>query len=320
MTITITGAAGFLGQRMMRLLAARGERLVLTDMHALPTPPPPNATVLTGPLERLLPQAITEDTTAVVHLAAVVSAGAEADFDLGYAVNLTTLQAVLERCREVRSRPKLLFTSSLAVFGAIDVATDASACQPSSSYGTQKAVGELLVNDYSRKGFVDGRTLRLPTVSIRPGKPNKAASGFASGILREPLAGKPAVCPVSPEAELWLGSPASVSRAMLHALDLPAAAFSEVGTRGLPPTQWRTLNVPGISVRVAEMVAALGRAGGDTKLLTFERDPAIEAIVGSWPRRFETERAHAMGFAPAEDIDAAIQSHLAETLEPATSG
>ena len=107
---------------------------------------------------------------------------------------------------------------------------------------------------------------------------------------------------------------------MLHALDLPAAAFSEVGTRGLPPTQWRTLNVPGISVRVAEMVAALGRAGGDTKLLTFERDPAIEAIVGSWPRRFETERAHAMGFAPAEDIDAAIQSHLAETLEPATAG
>ena len=155
-------------------------------------------------------------------------------------------------------------------------------------------------------------------MSIRPGKPNKAASGFASGILREPLAGKPAVCPVSPEAELWLGSPASVSRAMLHALDLPAAAFSEVGTRGLPPTQWRTLNVPGISVRVAEMVAALGRAGGDTKLLTFERDPAIEAIVGSWPRRFETERAHAMGFAPAEDIDAAIQSHLAETLEAAT--
>ena len=128
MTITITGAAGFLGQRMMRLLAARGERLVLTDMHALPTPPPPSATVLTGPLERLLPQAITEDTTAVVHLAAVVSAGAEADFDLGYAVNLTTLQAVLERCREVRSQPKLLFTSSLAVFGAIDVATDASAC------------------------------------------------------------------------------------------------------------------------------------------------------------------------------------------------
>ena len=170
MSITITGASGFLGQRMMRLLAARGERLVLTDMHPLPpgTLLPPNATVLTGPLEQLLPQAITEETTAVVHLAAVVSAGAEADFDLGYAVNVTTLQAVLERCREVRSCPKLLFTSSLAVFGAIDVATDASACQPSSSYGTQKALGELLVNDYSRKGFVDGRTLRLPTASLQP--------------------------------------------------------------------------------------------------------------------------------------------------------
>ena len=195
MTTTITGAAGFLGQRMVRLLAARGEKLVLTDVHKLPSLPPSGATVLTGPLAHHLPQAITEETTAVVHLAAVVSAGAEADFDLGYDVNLSLLLQVLERCRVVGTRPKLLFTSSLAVFGAIDVADDASACQPSSSYGTQKALGELLVNDYSRKGFVDGRTLRLPTVSIRPGKPNKAASGFASSILREPLAGQPAVCP-----------------------------------------------------------------------------------------------------------------------------
>eukprot|EP00908_Phaeocystis_cordata_P007427 Transcript_18066.p1 GENE.Transcript_18066~~Transcript_18066.p1 ORF type:complete len:360 (-),score=57.98 Transcript_18066:895-1974(-) len=267
MTTTITGAAGFLGQRMVRLLAARGEKLVLTDVHKLPSLPPSGATVLTGPLAHHLPQAITEETTAVVHLAAVVSAGAEADFDLGYDVNLSLLLQVLERCRVVGTRPKLLFTSSLAVFGAIDVADDASACQPSSSYGTQKALGELLVNDYSRKGFVDGRTLRLPTVSIRPGKPNKAASGFASSILREPLAGQPAVCPVPEEATLWLGSPVSASRAMLHGLDLPAEAFAEAapGTGGgsvggLPPPSWRTVNVPGISVSVREMMAALRRA------------------------------------------------------------
>ena len=154
-------------------------------------------------------------------------------------------------------------------------------------------------------------------MSIRPGKPNKAASGFASSILREPLAGTPAVCPVSPDAELWLGSPESASHAMLHGLDLPATAFAEAAPVGLPPTQWRTVNVPGISVRVSEMVAALGRAGGDTGLLTFEPDPMIEAIVGSWPRNFDTARARSMGFAPAEDIDATIQSHLAEVRHEA---
>ena len=131
------------------------------------------------------------------------------------------------------------------------------------------------------------------------------------------VAGTPAVCPVSPDAELWLGSPESASHAMLHGLDLPATAFAEAAPVGLPPTQWRTVNVPGISVRVSEMVAALGRAGGDTGLLTFEPDPMIEAIVGSWPRNFDTARARSMGFAPAEDIDATIQSHLAEVRHEA---
>ena len=189
MTITITGAGGFLGQRLTKVLADRGEKLVLADLVA-PPDPPACAKVLKGNLAETLPEAITEETTAVIHLAAVVSAGAEADFAQGYEVNLTGLRRVLERCRSLASRPKFLFTSSLAVFGAVDRVDDATTVMPQSSYGTQKAIGELLVNDYARKGHIDGRTLRLPTVVIRPGKPNAAASGFASGILREPLAGQ----------------------------------------------------------------------------------------------------------------------------------
>ena len=299
MTITITGAGGFLGQRVTRLLAERGEKLVLADLVP-PANPPEGATVLTGNLAETLPEAITKDTTAVIHLAAVVSAGAEVDFAHGYRVNLTGLRAVLERCRNLATRPKFLFTSSLAVFGAVDRVDDATATMPQSSYGTQKAIGELLVNDYGRKGYIDGRTLRLPTVVIRPGKPNAAASSFASGILREPLAGEKSICPVSPDLALWIASPASVTKALVHALDLPDDAL----------VPWRVLNVPGITVTVREMMQALGRSGADTGLVTFERDPAIEAIVGSWPALFDTPRALALGFPEADDLDTVIQSHI----------
>jgi nucleoside-diphosphate-sugar epimerase len=300
MTVTITGAGGFLGQRVTKLLAERGERLVLADL--VPPPhPPAGARVLTGNLAETLERAITAETTAVIHLAAVVSAGAEADFEQGYRVNLTGLRAVLERCRILGTCPKFLFTSSLAVFGAVERVDDRTATMPQSSYGTQKALGELLVNDYSRKGYIQGRTLRLATVVIRPGKPNAAASSFASGILREPLAGQESVCPVSADLALWIASPASVTQALVHALDLADAAFAP----------WRVVNVPGITVTVREMVAALGRAGGDTGLVRFRRDPAIDAIVGSWPAHFVTPRAAAMGFPPADDLDTLIRSHIA---------
>ncbi len=299
MTITITGAGGFLGQRLTKLLASRGEKLVLADLVAPPNPPA-GAKVLKGNLSETLQDAITKDTTAVIHLAAVVSAGAEADFAHGYDVNLTGLRAVLERCRNLATRPKFLFTSSLAVFGAVERVNDTTATMPQSSYGAQKALGELLVNDYSRKGFIQGRTLRLPTVVIRPGKPNAAASSFASGILREPLAGEESICPVSPDLALWIASPASVTQAMAHALDLDDAQLAP----------WRTLNVPGITVTVRQMVEALGKAGGDTSLVKFRHDPAIDAIVGSWPALFETPRALALGFPPADDLDTLIQSHI----------
>lgn len=299
MTITITGAGGFLGQRVTKILADRGEKLVLADLVPPPAPPE-GAKVLTGNLAQTLMEAITPETTAVVHLAAVVSAGAEADFEHGYRVNLTGLRAVLERCRQLGTNPKFLFTSSLAVFGAVESVDDRTATMPQSSYGTQKALGELLVNDYSRKGYIQGRTLRLPTVVIRPGKPNAAASSFASGILREPLAGEESICPVAEDLALWIASPASMTKALVHALDLPDEAFAP----------WRVVNVPGITVTVREMVEALSRAGGDVGLVKFRHDPAIDAIVGSWPAHFVTPRADAMGFPPADSLDTLIRSHI----------
>jgi D-erythronate 2-dehydrogenase len=280
-------------------LADRGETLVLADLVPPPNPPE-GATVLKGNLAETLPKAITKDTTAVIHLAAVVSAGAEADFGQGYRVNLAGLRMVLERCRAMETRPKFLFTSSLAVFGAVEQVDDATATMPQSSYGTQKALGELLINDYSRKGFIDGRTLRLPTVVIRPGKPNAAASSFASGILREPLAAEESICPVSEDLALWIASPSSVTQALIHALDLPDNALAP----------WRVLNVPGITVTVRQMVEALGRAGGNTSLVKFQHDPAIDAIVGSWPALFQTPRALDLGFPPADDLDTLVQSHI----------
>jgi nucleoside-diphosphate-sugar epimerase len=301
MTVTITGAAGFLGQRVAVELAKRGTRLLLTDIVPPPRPPP-GAEVVVGELSETLPKVITQETSAVINLAAVVSSGAEADFDHGYAVNLLLLREQLEACRALGTCPKFVSTSSLAVFGAVERVDDATAAMPQSSYRTQKALGELLVNDYGRRGFVDGRTLRLPTVSIRPGKPNAAASGFASGILREPLAGVPSTCPVSEELGIWLASPYTVTAAIWHGYDLPASDFAP----------WRAINTPGITVSVGEMMAALERNGGDVGLVRFERDPKIESIVGSWPARFETPRALSLGFPAAADLDGMIAEHIAE--------
>lgn len=307
MTITITGAAGFLGQRVARELAKRGEKLLLSDIVP-PLYTPPGSKIVVGELSSTLPQVITEETTAVISLAAVVSAGAEANFSNGYDVNLLLLREQLERCRLLGRSPKFIFTSSLAVFGAVDRVDDSTAAMPQSSYGTQKALGELLVNDYGRRGYVDGRTLRLPTVSIRPGKPNAAASGFASGILREPLAGMPSTCPVGEDLGIWLASPATVTQAILHGLELPSSSFAP----------WRALNTPGITVSIAQMMEALARNGGDRSLVTFERDPAIEAIVGSWPARFETARALRLGFPPAADLDGMIAEHREEMARTAS--
>jgi nucleoside-diphosphate-sugar epimerase len=240
----------------------------------------------------------------------VVSAGAEADFDLGYRVNLDGTRVVLDACRALPVPPRLVFSSSVAVFGGElpPVIEDTTPLTPQTSYGAQKAAGELFVADYARKGFVDGRSLRLPTIVVRPGKPNLAASTFASSIIREPLAGKEAVCPVKPETMMPLLSPRRVVEAFLKAHDLPAAAW---GTN-------RTLMLPSLDVSVAEMAEALKRVAGAEAYnrIRWEIDPKIAKIVASWPGRLNSVRARKMGLEADASVDALIQAHIEDDLAP----
>jgi len=309
-----------LGQLLARALLAgsgegKGPRAEPLELVLLDQAFPPGAvrdarcTQLCGDVmdEQVAAQAYAGGIDAVVHLAAVVSAGAEADFDLGMRVNLDGLRLVLGKCRELGSRPRVVFASSVAAFGGVlpEVVTDTTAATPQSSYGTQKVIGELLISDMTRKGYIDGRSVRLPTIVVRPGKPNRAASGFMSNILREPLAGEPAVCPVSADTRMWILSPAGAVRTLLHTLRLSA---DDWGSN-------RTLNAPGLTVSVAEALAALGRIAGEATVarVCFEHDPAIERIVTSWPARFSTDRAHALGFHADASIEAIIRAHIAAT-------
>src|SRR5205809_3194587 len=250
MGMVITGGCGFLGRRVaLGLLERRDvDELVLFDNAppALPLPKDKRIALLTGDIadHAAVRAAIAPGTDAVYHLAAVVSGQAEADTDLGYRVNLDGTRAVLEACRALGTCPRLIFASSLAVYGGKlppDVGDD-TPLRPQTSYGTQKAIGELLVNDFSRKGLVDGRALRLPTVVVRPGRPNRAASTFASSMIREPLCGQAAVCPVSPDTVMALASPRRIVAGLVHALGIPGEAFGAT----------RSLQVPGFSVSVGE--------------------------------------------------------------------
>jgi nucleoside-diphosphate-sugar epimerase len=322
MKVLITGGAGFLGQRLAHQLLARGrvtdangkersiEQLVLVDMVAAQGFTDPRVRVLTGDIAdpALLREAIDTDTASIFHLAAVVSGQAEADFDLGMRINLDASRQLLDVCRELGHRPKVVFTSSVAVYGGKlpEVVQDSTALSPQSSYGAQKAIGELLLNDYSRKGFVDGRVLRLPTISVRPGKPNKAASSFASGIIREPLNGEDAICPVAPETRLWLLSPRKAIEALIAGHELSADALGNI----------RTINLPGISVSVADMVAALERVAGaePVKRIRWERDPVVERIVGSWPGAWDVTRAKSLGLSGDADFDSVVRSYVEDEL------
>jgi D-erythronate 2-dehydrogenase len=314
MRIVITGGCGFLGRRLALLLLEqdRVDQLVLFDNapSALPLPDDKRLGVVTGDIadRATVAKLIAPGTDAVFHLAAIVSGQAEADTDLGYRVNLDGTRAVLDACRALGSKPRMVFASSLAVYGgALPPAVgDDTALTPQSSYGTQKAIGELLVNDYSRKGFVDGRALRLPTVVVRPGLPNRAASTFASSMIREPLTGKDAVCPVSPDTVMALASPRRVVASLAHALDIAGDALG----------QNRTLQLPGYSVSVGEMAEALCRAAGESayKRIAWRPDATIQAIVGSWPRELNAPRAKALGFQPDTGIDEAIQFFIEDDL------
>ncbi len=248
--------------------------------------------------------ALDADTDAVFHLAAVVSGEAEANFDLGWRVNVDGTRALLERCRALVAPPRFVYASSCAVFGGPlpDPVPDTQALWPQSSYGNQKAIGEFLVNDHTRKGFVDGRSLRLPTVSVRPGKANKAASSFASGIIREPLNGLPSVCPVARDTRMWLSSPRTTIANLLVALDAPASAFAHT----------RSVNVPGISTSVDAMLAALRDVAGDAVAdrVSFATDPVIDRIVQTWPVNFDTAFGRALGMRADVDFHSIVRQHI----------
>ena len=315
MRVVITGGCGFLGRRVALRLLERLEvdELVLFDNapSALPLPEDRRLKLVTGDIADLetVRGVVAPGTNSVFHLAAVVSGEAEADTDLGYRVNLDGARAVLEACRALGTCPRLVFASSLAVYGgALPPAVgDDTALTPETSYGTQKAIGELLVNDNSRKGFVDGRAVRLPTVVVRPGRPNRAASTFASSIIREPLSGREAVCPVSPDTVMALASPRRVVDALLRAHDLPAADFATS----------RSLQLPGFSVAVGEIVAAVRRVGGEQAYtrIRWEPDPLIQRIVSGWPQALAAPRAAALGFTADNGIDEVVQSFIEDDLE-----
>jgi nucleoside-diphosphate-sugar epimerase len=315
MRVVITGGCGFLGQRVALQLLARGDvdELVLFDNAppALPLPEDRRLSVVTGDIadREAVRRVISIATHSVFHLAAVVSGQAEADTDLGYRVNLDGTRAVLDACRMLGTCPRVVFASSLAVYGGVlpPAVGDDTPLTPQTSYGTQKAIGELLVNDYSRKGFVDGRAVRLPTVVVRPGRPNRAASTFASSIIREPLAGREAVCPVSPDTVMALASPRRIVAGLLHAHDLPADAFGAN----------RSLQLPGFSVAVGEMASAVRRAGGEAAYarIRWQPDPQIQQIISGWPQVLRAPRAEALGFAADTGIDEAVQAFIEDDLE-----
>jgi nucleoside-diphosphate-sugar epimerase len=249
---------------------------------------------------------ITDQTSTIVHLAAVVSAQAEQDFELGMRVNVDATRALLERVRSMGHKPRLLMTSSVAVFGGELPATvaDNQVWAPQSSYGTQKAISDLLLADYSRRGFCDGRSLRMPTIVVRPGRPNRAASSFASSIIREPVNGEDAICPVAPETPIWLMSPNLAVRNILHGLSLPASAL----------TKGRVINMPGLSITVGDMLASLRRVCGAevARRVRMQPDPTIEAIVNSWPGDFSADYAKSLGFKSDPDFDTIIRAFLDE--------
>jgi len=322
MRVVITGGAGFLGSRLARnilergsLTDARGERREVKKVVLIDIVPAsvtdPRVDVVTGDLAdpALIERALTSDTDSVFHLAAVVSGQAEAEFDTGMHVNLDATRALLERCRKLARPPKFVFTSSLAVFGGVlpDPVRDDSPITPQTSYGAQKAMGELMVYDMTRKGFIDGRSLRLPTVTVRPGKPNRAASSFVSSIIREPLSGVDVVCPVAATTANWITSPRTVIANLVTGHEVAAAEFARAGFG-----HTRSVNVPGLRIGVAQMIDALKSVAGEAAAarVKWQIDPAIDRIVATWPTNFAPVLGPALGMRADQNFEAIIRQHI----------
>ncbi len=312
-SVVITGGCGFLGAALARRIAAQGiglpdgQHLDAPDIHlwdrpGTPVPAVPNAqfTALDIADAQAVRSAMPDDVALIYHLAAVVSGQAEEDFDLAMRVNVDGTMAVLEAAKAVRHGIPVIGTSSLAVYGGQpqEPLTEDTQIQPQNTYGVTKAIAELLMADYRRRGWADARTIRLPTITVRPGKPNAAASSFASSIIREPLSGVPAICPVDPEMALWVASPDAAVGALWHAPSVSSFAWPDFGA----------VNAPGLRVQVLTMMAALrARAGdGTADLIEMKPDQRVIDIVGTWPTLFDTSLAQSLGFTGDASFDAIL--------------
>ena len=324
MHVLIIGAAGMIGRKLTARLAG-GEtlagrpasRFTLVDVVQPQAPSGFTGAVDSIAMDLSAPgeaaRCVAGRPDVIFHLAAIVSGEAEADFDKGYRINLDGTRLLFDAIRHEgmreQWRPRVVFTSSIAVFGAPfpKVIDDEFFTTPLTSYGTQKAIGELLLNDYSRRGFMDGIAVRLPTICIRPGAPNAAASGFFSNILREPLVGREAVLPVGEEVRHWHASPRAAIGFLLHAASMDLA-----------PLGWRrTLNLPGLSATVGEQIEALRRVAGEraVRLIQSKPDPTIAKIVAGWPENFDAARARLLGFTAESSFDEIIRVHIEDELE-----
>ncbi|WP_395709459.1 D-erythronate dehydrogenase [Reyranella sp.] len=324
MRVVITGGAGFLGKKLARRILQQGtladasgqprpvSELMLFDVGEAKGPglDDPRVKVLTGDIANFATvQSVVQGADTVFHFAAVVSAGAEADFDLGYRVNLDGTRNVLEACRALGTNPRVVFTSSLAAFGGDlpPAVTDDTPLTPQTSYGAQKSIGEFLVRDYTRKGFLRGTAVRLPTICVRTGLPNKAASTWASSVVREPLTGVDVICPVTPKTVMVVLSPRKTVDAFMRLHDLPADAFGP----------GRTLLLNGINVTAKELEQAIGRHAGNRCVgkVTWQHDPSIQKICDGWPQGIDSRRARALGFEIDKDLDEVVRNFIADDLD-----
>ena len=323
MKILIMGGAGMIGQKLLNLILSNPKlrnkqitEITLFDIIDSPYPSDSKIPIIvkSGDIsnQQTSVDLVSSKPDIIFHLAAIVSGQAEQEFDLGWNINAKGSWGLFEAIRNIGDNycPRVVFTSSIAVFGAPfpEKITDDFFTTPLTSYGAQKAISELLLSDYSRKGMIDGVSIRLPTICVRPGKPNLAASGFFSGIIREPLNGKEAILPVSPEVRHWHATPRSAAGFLIHAAEIDTSLLNHR----------ITLNMPGLSVTVQEQIDALQRVAGNSvvKLIKHKPDPIIQKIVSGWARNFETKRSIQLGFKAENNFDEIIKVYIEDDLNP----